>query len=31
MPAINNIPKKYTIKQRLPDSNGDIVLQPLYP
>lgn len=31
MATINNIPKKYTIKQRLPDNNGDIVLQPLYP
>ena len=31
MATINNLPKKYTIKQRLPNSNGDIVLQPLYP
>jgi hypothetical protein len=31
MPTLNNVPKNYTIKQRLANSNGDIVLQPLYP
>jgi hypothetical protein len=31
MPTENRIPKKYTIKQRLPNENGNTVLQPLYP
>jgi hypothetical protein len=31
MPTVNNVPKKYTIKQRLPNENGNTVLQPLYP
>jgi hypothetical protein len=31
MPTVNNVPKKYTIKQRLPNESGNTVLQPLYP